>query len=391
MNILFVARIISNDAFDILLKKGYKLRSTAQKFHKLILEGFLANCNSITNLSSIPIHKERKIILNNSIDKENLKFKYTYSSKIKVLNDVMVFISAFFISCKWCLNNKKEDCFIFVDNLCVSLSVSAFIAAKIFRVKILTVVTDVPGYTLNNKMSFRAEVAMYIVKKIFSHFDYFILLTEQMNDIVNPKNKPYLIMEGLVDINMEDKLTHKSKNEKIVLYAGGLIIKYGIVDMLNAFMRLEGDNLRLHLYGDGDAVKYIIKCTKKDERIKYFGVCSNDIVVEDQLKSTILINPRPTNEEFTKYSFPSKNMEYMVSGTPVLTTKLPGMPKEYYNHVYLIENESIDGIYVILKEILFKISENDLYEKGISAKEFVIKNKNNIIQSKKIIDLLNAN
>ena len=34
----------------------------------------------------------------------------------------------------------------------------------------------------------------------------------------------------------------------------------------------------------------------------------NDRVVEEQLRATLLVNPRPTAAAFTKYSFPSKNM-----------------------------------------------------------------------------------
>ena len=36
-------------------------------------------------------------------------------------------------------------------------------------------------------------------------------------------------------------------------------------------------------------------------------------IVKEEKKSTLLVNPRFTNEEYTKYSFPSKNMEYMAS------------------------------------------------------------------------------
>ena len=105
------------------------------------------------------------------------------------------------------------------------------------------------------------------------------------------------------------------------------------------------------------------------------------------MKVTLLINPRPTNEEYTKYSFPSKNMEYMVSGTPILTTKLPGMPKEYYKHVYLIEEENVDGLKNILIDILNKPVE-ELYKFGNGAKEFVLNKKSNIMQAKKIINMI---
>ena len=117
------------------------------------------------------------------------------------------------------------------------------------------------------------------------------------------------------------------------------------------------------------------------------GVASNDVVVAEELRATLLINPRPTNEDYTQYSFPSKNMEYMASGTPVLTTKLPGMPQEYYPYVYLLEDESAEGMAKALKEILSKPAE-ELSQKGSETKKFVMEQKNNISQAKRLLDML---
>lgn len=109
-------------------------------------------------------------------------------------------------------------------------------------------------------------------------------------------------------------------------------------------MMLPQENFRLKLFGSGPFVEKLkTKYTKKDSRIQYMGVAPNAEVVAAELDASLLVNPRPTHEEFTKYSFPSKNIEYMASGTPLLTTKLPGMPKEYYPYVFLIENESVEG------------------------------------------------
>jgi glycosyltransferase involved in cell wall biosynthesis len=116
----------------------------------------------------------------------------------------------------------------------------------------------------------------------------------------------------------------------------------------------------------------------------------NKIVVQDQLAATLLINPRPTNEEFTKFSFPSKNMEYMVSGTPMITTQLPGMPKEYHPYVFLFEGESVEGMKNSLKNILSK-SKEELHQFGQEAKKFVLTNKNNQIQAHRILQFLKEN
>ena len=123
--------------------------------------------------------------------------------------------------------------------------------------------------------------------------------------------------------------------------------------------------------------------------LEYRGVAPNEEIVAEELKATLLINPRPTTEEFTIYSFPSKNMEYMASGTPLLTTKLPGMPEDYYPYVYFFEEESIQGYVYALRKVLSQSSDM-LYAKGVQAKKFVLQNKNYIVQAQRVLGLLDG-
>jgi len=58
------------------------------------------------------------------------------------------------------------------------------------------------------------------------------------------------------------------------------------------------------------------------------------------LKADVLVNPRENNEEYTKYSFPSKNIEYLASGNPVVAYMLDGMGDCYREYIYLLENLS---------------------------------------------------
>ena len=80
-------------------------------------------------------------------------------------------------------------------------------------------------------------------------------------------------------------------------------------------------------------------------------------------------------------------MEYMVSGTPLVTTQLPGMPAEYNNFVYIFDDESIEGIYNTLKSTLLK-SKEELHNFGLAAKQFVLGNKNNYIQAGRIVQFI---
>ena len=77
----------------------------------------------------------------------------------------------------------------------------------------------------------------------------------------------------------------------------------------------------------------------------------------------------------------------MASGTPVLMTLLPGVGSEYYDYVYVIEEENSSGASRIMKEIASKPG-SELREKGLKAREYIYKNKNCISQSRRIIDFI---
>ena len=80
----------------------------------------------------------------------------------------------------------------------------------------------------------------------------------------------------------------------------------------------------------------------------------------------------------------------MASGTPVLMTKLKGVPEEYFNYVYTIEDETSVGVEKVLKDIFSK-KDDELSAFGKRAKEFVETNKNKTVQAKKILDFLKEN
>jgi len=144
----------------------------------------------------------------------------------------------------------------------------------------------------------------------------------------------------------------------------------------------------LHLYGDGEYEETLKKICNSNQSIRFFGIKENTYIIEQEIKASVLVNPRPSFDEFTKYSFPSKIMEYMASGTPLLTTKLAGIPVEYFDYLYLLLDESIEGF---KKEIvnLYNKTNQELNLTGLKAKEYVLKEKNNIIQAKNIISIFN--
>lgn len=264
---------------------------------------------------------------------------------------------------------------------------------KKFDIEVCMVVADLPQYmglqaikTLYNKISLK--LTMFLFNKNLPVVDSFVLLTEYMNEFVNKENKPYSVMEGIASELYEYKDLPVDKSPRTVIYSGGMQEKYGIPVLLDAIKLIEDADVEFRFYGIGDCVELVKERAKKDSRIKHFESLEVNKLHDEQQKSTMLINPRQNNEEYTKYSFPSKNLEYMLSGRPAICYMLDGMGEEYKDYLIIPEDNSVEALANAIKSVLDKTDEEQK-EIGMNARNYVLENKNAVVQTKKIIDMLN--
>ncbi|MEK4629464.1 MAG: glycosyltransferase [Solibacillus sp.] len=263
------------------------------------------------------------------------------------------------------------------------------------KIQITLIVTDLPEfYDLEKVGGIRKilrKINNYFVYKYLARIDHFVLLTEQMKIPLNIGNRPYCVIEGIVDTQYKNlnsiNLLSDLKDRKIILYAGTLHYKFGIKSLLDAFRQINNNKYELWICGSGEAEGEILKLSKIDKRIKYFGFLVKDEVKKLEQQATLLINPRTNEGEYTKYSFPSKTMGYLVSGKPVLMHKLEGIPSEYDKYIYYFEGTQVKDIRSKIIEVLEK-KEEERKEFGEAARQFVMNNKNNVVQAQKILKMI---
>ena len=396
MNILYLTSACAQKRFDQLVSDGKIIKMPqAQKYHHLLLEG-LSNVSdsTIRVISSYPVTKTSRKVFQTEYENEH-RIDYLYPGFINYpfLRQLFLFVNTIGLIIK--NSQRKETVFV-----CDVLNKSIFYAARIVRWirgnKIVGIVTDVPGYTSGARAKLlpwwkRAtiKVATYLSKGSVKKCDAYLLLTEAMNGIVNPKGKPFIVIEGHSDISMknrENRIEDKTV-EKTIMYAGGTHKEFGIAMLVEAFLNLNNPDWTLHIYGDGNYEKELRRIASENKNVVYHGLRPNAEVVDSQIKAWLMVNPRITNAEYVKYSFPSKTLECMVSGTPLLTTRLAGMPKDYYPYVYLFEDETVEGFQKTLNQV-FNLSAVDLHEKGKKAKEFALSQKNNVTQAGKFYSFI---
>lgn len=269
--------------------------------------------------------------------------------------------------------------------------ISLWLAKKINKnLKTVLICPDLPEYmdmSLKTKpiKSVLKKVDKWIINQTVKDIDSFVLFSEAMREKIEINDKPVIVIEGVYSSNNLD-LTETNK-KKAIMHAGTLHKNIGIENIIEAFKLIEDRELELWIFGDGELNSFIENSCEVDKRIKFYGFVSREKLFEYEKQAMLLVNARNPEDEYTKYSFPSKTFEYMVSGTPFLTTKLEGIPKEYYEYLYTIDDNtpitianSIEGILKLNREI------ND--ELGKRAREFIINEKNKKSQSEKLRNFL---
>ena len=142
--------------------------------------------------------------------------------------------------------------------------------------------------------------------------------------------------------------------------------------MANAYDAVAKDDECLLIFGDGDyeVKEYIKKMACNSKHIQYLGTIPNEEVLRYEKMAELLINPRPNIGDYTKYSFPSKLIEYMCSGIPALVNKLDGVPDEYYDKLILFSGINSEDYKESIRRAL-DMSVEERERVGREAKEFI--------------------
>ncbi len=382
MHIIYAVTTCSDNVYRQLFSEvKVKPAFQSQKYHRLLIEGLAegARVDVVANPPVNPSVLSEKIVRLPREEEGGATYRYIPAIRNPLVKAAAVGFGTFFQT----LFLARKDSAVIVDGLNRITALSAMLAARLRGKPCIGIVTDLPDMLGGSRFS--KGMANFVIR----HCTGYVLLTEAMNDYLNKQGKPYVILEGHADITMADRIPAMEKKTapRICFYAGGVSKQYGLSNLVEGFLQADLPNACLHIYGPGDYVEELETIAAKDSRVFYGGMLLNTEIVAKEQEATLLVNPRPTDEDYVKYSFPSKTMEYMASGTPVLTTVLPGMPKEYHPYVYLLEEETADGITKMLTEVLSN-SDEELFRKGSEARAFVLEQKNNVIQARKILEML---
>ncbi len=399
MKIYYTGNLCRDERFNDIVKKSKSKPSAAGLvFENMLLSGFRGiddlqiDVRTYINQASFPNGKDLFVLPKTELLECGYKAKIIPTVNINGLKQFFFKFFGFFDAFFWMRKNRGVDACYLTYSVYGFMNSWALFWAKHYKIPTCAIVPDLPcnHFEIRHVSGIKKFFSDSFLKdslKCQEKFDAYVLLTEQMKEKINACRDNYIVVEGICTPGVFPTLTGDTeKKEKAVMYAGMLCKKHRTDMLVDSFMRVKGE-YKLWLFGSGDAEEYIKECAKKDDRIVYFGRVPRETVLEYELRASLLVNVRDTAEQYTRYSFPSKTMEYMSSGTPLLTTRLSGIPREYFDHVYTLEDETTEGLAKVLCDIL-ALPQAELSKKGRGAKQFVADNKNLHVQARKIYDFL---
>lgn len=226
-----------------------------------------------------------------------------------------------------------------------------------------------------------------VTRRLIQSTDGVVALTEALASDFAPA-LPSLVFEGIAPVGMfdgvaADRPACMDSSWINVSYVGSLHEQYGVGALIQAIDLVRDERVHLHLFGRGN----VRADGGLHGRVHFHGVVGRAQVAQVMAHSDVLINPRDPAMEFTRYSFPSKLLEYMLSGTTTLTTRLPSIPREYGEFLEWIDVPTPGGIAAaieaFLSEPLF-----DAEVRANRAKEYVRSHCGPAAQGGRIRDFL---
>jgi glycosyltransferase involved in cell wall biosynthesis len=275
---------------------------------------------------------------------------------------------------------------------------SAIIAGLMFRIPVVVIITDPPSPSLpgeGNLVLGLRKIEQRLINWALSLADGVVGLTQEIHSLMCP-HLSFMLMEGILSATDQDNALKDVDGARVVrvnppvlLYAGGLEPDYGVRLCLDTLAAYKDLRCEMWFAGKGSCADQVAAIAAVDPRVKFLGLLSQDELAATFKKADVLLNPRPTSSSFTKLTFPSKLLQYMATGLPVISTRQAGIPAEYWNYLIALDDETSQGLASLIRSLVSKPMD-EVKRRSMLGRAFVLEQKSEGAQGKRLADFLLA-
>lgn len=320
MNILYLTTSVPSSVFSAYLSNPkISLNPSGQNFHRKMIKA-LRQFDHVEVLSLCP----------SFINDPNKEEGYHYvvpTEKNGTVDKVRRIKSL--VSAGLSIYSKGDKPIIIFDPLSIYLSQASKRLSSKLDCPRVAILTDNPR-NLSKSSSFVTDITINAA----AGSEGFLALSTGLLIAYDVQKAPHVTFEGI-----EEDLPYEEVNEpkgSFLYFGGALYERYGITDLLSAFMKSKL-KYKLLIAGHGPLSQKVNEASLADNRIVFLGELLGKENFHYEQNAALNINPRRFSTLLDAESVPSKVLEYIVSGEPVLSTWHSKIESLYPNDVNWLE------------------------------------------------------
>jgi len=292
----------------------------------------------------------------------------------------------------WCWRRRGRPRLVHCLNLSMPPGLFVWLVARLTGTKILVSVNDVvtPGGvappTLFRKLDFALQ------RWLLPRFDGWMVVSRAIANDFLP-GKTVCLIEGGVSPEAFTRATMDGRPrpapERFRMVLAGSLESFNGVELALEAMGHLPQGFELIVAGKGTLAASVRRATASDDRIVYHGFLDFSELLDLYGSADLLLNIRVTQAIDTRYFFPSKLMELLASGPPVLSTCTGHVDDEYGTLLYLLRDETSRALAERVGEIA-RIPVEERRALGMKARSFMLAEKSWDKQGERLADYVRA-
>lgn len=382
MKIIYITTSLCEDDYPD-FQKLWKipLNSSNQNFHNKVIRALGKYHHvdvvslrpfSITKCGLTRLYREKTI-------KDNVTYHYLKVTPHRLFRNVSFKRQA----SKLIKSLSLEDTIILTDTINPKTIALANKIKKKYHLPVVGLCTDSPSNISGTSRNY----TLYLFNQS-KNLDGYISLTKELNDLFNASQKPSLIVEGIVEEKLPEKI--ENKYGKYFFLGGALMKRYGVYDLINSFKKLPQKDINLLICGHHYDEETLKKTIGEDKRIHFLKCLINKEVLKLEMNAFANINPRPYSEDLDRFSIPSKTLEYLRSGQPVISVKNSKLMKKFPEEIIWAKSSQVEDLSFALNHCL-ELTQEERKALGEKGKEKVLELYSLSTVGKQISEFLASN
>ena len=387
MKVFFLGFVLPDDRFAEFMARETGMPAPTQRFGASVVEALVLGGAEVEVVSAAPatdFPHHRRIWFRGRLG----RVRGVNATELPFVNVTGVKHLTRYAAARRALRHVTRRDVILVHGVHSPFLAAALHAGRRTGCNVFVILTDAPS--LVTRFDHRASAALkridrHVIMHALRRVKGVVTLAPRLAADFAP-GVPALSMEGISQIANVDPPSPQEGPPQVV-YAGGLNSAYGVSNLLDAVRCSEGD-WELHLFGRGPLESEATAKAAQNPRIRVHGLVGVDELGAAYGRASLLVNPRPLDQSLVAYSFPSKLLEYLGTGRPVMTTRLPTIPEDYHQHV-LTTPDDAEGMAAAIDRFLAEPAA-EREARGQRGRDFVLATRSTHAQGRRLVSFLSG-